>query len=46
MNIEQGGKNVTEEENSALKDRCSALESELRQARELYNKLEEMYSER
>ncbi|XP_023334913.1 golgin subfamily A member 2 isoform X1 [Eurytemora carolleeae] len=42
----QGGKNVTEEENSALKDRCSALESEFRQSRELYNKLEEMYSER
>ena len=37
---------MTEEENSALRDRCSALEAEIRQGREARSKLEQMYSER
>merc|ERR1719244_2218193 len=42
----QGGKNVTEEENSALRDRCSAMEADIRQVREAKGKLEQMYNER
>merc|ERR1719193_507881 len=42
----QGGKNITEEENTALKERCISLESESRQAKEAAIKLEQMYTER
>merc|ERR1719193_859979 len=42
----QGGKNITEEENTLLKDRCSAQEAEIRQAKEAKEKLEQMYNER
>lgn len=42
----QGGKNVTEEENSSLKDRCTALEAEARHTKEANNKLQQMYTER
>lgn len=42
----QGGKNVTEEEITRLKERCRSLEADLRQSRDAREKLEEMYSER
>ena len=41
-----GGKNITEEENSSLKERCINLETENRQAKEAASKLEQMYTDR